>query len=138
MFMDVQTGGRAPPIKWGWRYLAWAGVPLLAGVLLARYAGPAAPAAVARATAAAEGGWAQHLTSPLGLFLLQLLVLLLVAKGAGALLKRLGQPAVIGEMAAGLMMGPLVLGSLLPQLHGALFPASSLGPLGMLSQLGVL
>jgi Kef-type K+ transport system membrane component KefB len=45
---------------------------------------------------------------------------------------------VIGEMAAGLMMGPLVLGSLLPQLHGALFPASSLGPLGMLSQLGVL
>jgi Kef-type K+ transport system membrane component KefB len=86
----------------------------------------------------AEGSWAQHLASPLGLFLLQLLVLLLVAKGAGALLKRLGQPAVIGEMAAGLMMGPLVLGSLLPQLHGALFPASSLGPLGMLSQLGVL
>jgi len=107
-------------------------------VLLARYAGPAAPEMVARATVAAEGSWAQHLASPLGLFLLQLLVLLLVAKGAGALLKRLGQPAVIGEMAAGLMMGPLVLGSLLPQLHGALFPASSLGPLGMLSQLGVL
>ena len=82
--------------------------------------------------------WAHHLASPLGLFLLQLLVLLVVAKGAGALLKRLGQPAVIGEMAAGLMMGPLVLGSLLPGLHGALFPASSLGPLGMLSQLGVL
>ncbi len=136
--MGVQTGGQAPPMKWGWRYLAWAGVPLLAGVLLARYAGPAAPAAVARASVAAEGSWAQHLASPLGLFLLQLLVLLLVAKGAGALLKRFGQPAVIGEMAAGLMMGPLVLGSLLPQLHGALFPASSLGPLGMLSQLGVL
>ena len=96
------------------------------------------PEAVARTTVAAEGSWARHLASPLGLFLLQLLVLLLVAKGAGALLKRLGQPAVIGEMAAGLMMGPLVLGSLLPQLQGALFPASSLGPLGMLSQLGVL
>ncbi|MDW7603654.1 sodium:proton symporter, partial [Stenotrophomonas maltophilia] len=140
MFMDVHSGGQVPPTKWGWRYLAWAGVPLLAGVLLARYAGPAAPEAGARATATAttmaEATWAQHLASPLGLFLLQLLVLLLVAKGAGALLKRLGQPAVIGEMAAGLMMGPLVLGSLLPQLHGALFPASSLGPLGMLSQLG--
>lgn len=96
------------------------------------------PGAVARTTVAAEGSWARHLASPLGLFLLQLLVLLLVAKGAGALLKRLGQPAVIGEMAAGLMMGPLVLGSLPPQLQGALFPASSLGPLGMLSQLGVL
>ncbi|WP_459061782.1 cation:proton antiporter domain-containing protein [Stenotrophomonas sp. PSU-St15] len=138
MFMDVQSEGRAPPMKWGWRYAAWAGLPLLAGLLLARYAGPAAPEAVARATVADEGSWARHLSSPLGLFLLQLLVLLLVAKGAGALLKRVGQPAVIGEMAAGLMMGPLVLGSLLPQLHGALFPAASLAPLGLLSQLGVL
>ncbi|MDT3500966.1 cation:proton antiporter [Stenotrophomonas maltophilia] len=138
MFMDVQSEGRAPPMKWGWRYVAWAGLPLLAGLLLARYAGPAASGAVARATVADEGSWAQHLSSPLGLFLLQLLVLLLVAKGAGALLKRFGQPAVIGEMAAGLMMGPLVLGSLLPQLHGALFPAVSLAPLGLLSQLGVL
>ncbi|WP_368866099.1 cation:proton antiporter domain-containing protein [Stenotrophomonas maltophilia] len=138
MFMDVQSEGRAPPMKWGWRYVAWAGLPLLAGLLLARYAGPAAPEAVARATVADEGSWARHLSSPLGLFLLQLLVLLLVAKGAGALLKRFGQPAVIGEMAAGLMMGPLVLGSLLPQLHGALFPAASLAPSGLLSQLGVL
>ncbi len=136
--MDVQSEGRAPPMKWGWRYVAWAGLPLLAGLLLARYAGPAAPEAVARATVADEGSWARHLSSPLGLFLLQLLVLLLVAKGAGALLKRFGQPAVIGEMAAGLMMGPLVLGSLLPQLHGALFPAASLAPSGLLSQLGVL
>ena len=104
--MDVQAGGNAPPTKWGWRYLAWAGVPLLAGVLLARYAGPAAPEAVARAAAAAEGSWVQHLASPLVLFLLQLLVLLLVAKGAGALLKRLGQPAVIGEMALTLARAP--------------------------------
>ncbi|WP_312706087.1 cation:proton antiporter [Stenotrophomonas sp.] len=138
MFMDVQDGGHAPPMKWGWHYLAWAGLPLLAGLALARYAGPGVPAAAARAEAVVGADWAHHLTSPLGLFLLQLLVLLLVAKGAGALLKRLGQPAVIGEMAAGLMMGPLVLGSLLPQVHGLLFPAASLGPLGMLSQLGVL
>ncbi|WP_369038467.1 cation:proton antiporter [Stenotrophomonas maltophilia] len=138
MFMDVRSGGTGSPMKWGWRYLAWAGVPLLAGLLLARYAGPGMPAAARRAEAVVGSDWAHHLASPLGLFLLQLLVLLLVAKGAGALLRRFGQPAVIGEMAAGLMMGPLVLGSLLPPLHGALFPASSLGPLGMLSQLGVL
>jgi Kef-type K+ transport system membrane component KefB len=138
MFMDVPTGGSVPSTKWGWRYLAWAGVPLLAGLLLARYAGPGVPAAARRAEAVVGSDWAHHLASPLGLFLLQLLVLLLVAKGAGALLKRFGQPAVIGEMAAGLMMGPLLLGSLLPQVHGALFPAASLGPLGMLSQLGVL
>lgn len=126
------------PTKWAWRYLAWAGVPLLVGLLLARYAGPGLPTVASKAEAVVGSDWAHHLASPLGLFLLQLLVLLLVAKGAGALLKRFGQPAVIGEMAAGLMMGPLLLGSLLPQVHGALFPAASLGPLGMLSQLGVL
>ncbi len=106
---------------------------LLAGVLLARYAGPAK--AVARATAATSS-WAQHLASPLGLFLLQLLVLLLVARARG----RCSASGAAGgdrRMAAGLMMGPLVLGSLLPQLQCAV-PASSLGPLGMLSQLGVL
>ncbi|MBA0099430.1 cation:proton antiporter [Stenotrophomonas indicatrix] len=138
MFMDVQTGGPVRPTKWAWRYLAWAGVPLLVGLLLARYAGPGLPTVASKAEAVVGSDWAHHLASPLGLFLLQLLVLLLVAKGAGALLKRFGQPAVIGEMAAGLMMGPLLLGSLLPQVHGALFPAASLGPLGMLSQLGVL
>ncbi len=126
------------PTKWAWRYLVWAGVPLLVGLLLARYAGPGLPTVASKAEAVVGSDWAHHLASPLGLFLLQLLVLLLVAKGAGALLKRFGQPAVIGEMAAGLMMGPLLLGSLLPQVHGALFPAASLGPLGMLSQLGVL
>jgi Kef-type K+ transport system membrane component KefB len=138
MVMDVQTGGSVPRMKWGWHYLAWAGIPLVIGLALARYAGPELPAVAAKAEPVVGSDWAHHLASPLGLFLLQLLVLLVVAKGAGALLKRLGQPAVIGEMAAGLMMGPLVLGSLLPGLHGALFPASSLGPLGMLSQLGVL
>ncbi|MFI8717927.1 cation:proton antiporter [Stenotrophomonas sp. NPDC077464] len=138
MFMDVQTGGSVPRMKWGWHYLAWAGIPLVIGLALARYAGPELPAVAAKAEPVVGSDWAHHLASPLGLFLLQLLVLLVVAKGAGALLKRLGHPAVIGEMAAGLMMGPLVLGSLLPGLHGALFPASSLGPLGMLSQLGVL
>lgn len=136
--MDAHTGGAVPRMKWGWHYLAWAGIPLLVGLALARYAGPQLPAVAAKAEPVPGSDWAQHLSSPLGLFLLQLLVLLVVAKGAGALLKRLGQPAVIGEMAAGLMMGPLVLGSLLPGLHGALFPAASLGPLGMLSQLGVL
>ncbi|WP_313460768.1 cation:proton antiporter [Stenotrophomonas sp.] len=136
--MDAQTRGESRPMKWGWHYLAWAGIPLAIGLALARYAGPGMPTVAAKAEKVVGSDWAQHLASPLGLFLLQLLVLLVVAKGAGALLKRLGQPAVIGEMAAGLMMGPLVLGSLLPGLHGALFPATSLGPLGMLSQLGVL
>lgn len=136
--MDAHAERPLSRMKWGWHYTAWVGVPLLVGLLLARQAGPQVTALSARAESVAGSYWAQHLGSPLALFLLQLLVLLLVAKGAGALVRRLGQPAVIGEMAAGLMMGPLVLGSVLPALHGALFPVSSLGALGLLSQLGVL
>ncbi len=83
MFMDVQNGGQAPQMKWGWRYLGWAVVPLLAGVLLARCRAGCARSGCA-CHGATEGSWAQHLASPLGLFLLQLLVLLLVARARGA------------------------------------------------------
>ena len=45
--MDVQTGGSVPPMKWGWRYLAWAAVPLAVGLAPARYAGPGVPSVAA-------------------------------------------------------------------------------------------
>ncbi len=132
--MDAGTHRPNSSPRLGWIYLAWAAVPLLIGLLLARYAGVSLPAPAQQMVKAS----ALHASSPLALFLLQLLVLLVAAKGMGRLLRWFGQPAVIGEMAAGLMMGPLLFGALLPQLQTALFPASSLGTLGMISQLGVL
>lgn len=135
--MDPEIEGRSSKGSWGWRYLAWAGLPLLVGLLLARYAGLQLPALQLQTPPAATAA-VTHSTSPLALFLLQLLVLLLVAKGMGRVARWLGQPSVIGEMVAGLMMGPLLFGSVLPGLHGALFPAESLGSLGLVSQLGVL
>ncbi len=116
-----------------WRYLLLVAVPLLAALLLSRWPFPAAtPPSTAGATA--HGATA----TPLALFLLQLLVVLSVAKGAGWLLKRLGQPAVIGEMAAGLLLGPLLFGAVMPETQGWLFAPASLGALGLISQLGVL
>jgi Kef-type K+ transport system membrane component KefB/nucleotide-binding universal stress UspA family protein len=56
-------------------------------------------------------------------FWLELLVLLGVARGLGALLRRVGQPAVVGELAAGLVLGPGVLGALAPDLQAWLFPS---------------
>lgn len=56
------------------------------------------------------------------LFWLQLLALLLAARGLGGLMRSLGQPAVVGEIAAGVLLGPSVLGHLAPGLHGWLFP----------------
>ncbi len=71
------------------------------------------------------------------LLLLQLIVVLTVARGCGWLANRLGQPAVVGEMAAGVVLGPIVMGALLPDVHAALFSATSLQGLTALSTFGL-
>jgi len=55
----------------------------------------------------------------------------------GLLFRRLGQTAVIGEMFAGILLGPSLLGQLSPALESRLFPPASLPPLYLISQLGV-
>ena len=69
--------------------------------------------------------------------LLQLVVILAVARGCGLLLKYVGQPAVIGEMAAGLVLGPVVFGAIAPDIHAQLFAKESLGALSSLSTMGL-
>ena len=57
------------------------------------------------------------------LFLLADLVIIVVAARAmGALARRVGQPAVVGEIVAGMLLGPTVLGRLAPSVPGWLFP----------------
>ena len=73
----------------------------------------------------------------LSLLLAQLLVVLAAARLAGWLARPLGQPRVVGEIVAGLALGPSVLGALAPGAAHALFPADRLLPLAALSQLGV-
>ncbi|WP_051362004.1 cation:proton antiporter domain-containing protein [Solimonas soli] len=77
-------------------------------------------------------------TTPLARLLLQIVVILVAARGLGRLFRRLGQPPVIGEIVAGLALGPSLLGGLWPAASAQLFAPASLGPLGLLSQLGVL
>jgi Kef-type K+ transport system membrane component KefB len=79
-----------------------------------------------------------HLQQPLSLLLLQVIIILAAARGLGALFAKIGQPRVIGEMVAGILLGPSLLGLLFPGTHAFVFPASSLGSLQMLSQIGVI
>ncbi|KQV52911.1 hypothetical protein ASC95_08955 [Pelomonas sp. Root1217] len=60
---------------------------------------------------------------PTTALLLQLIITLGVARGCGWLLRYLGQPQVVGEMAAGLVLGPAVMGFYVPELHAQLFGA---------------
>lgn len=78
-----------------------------------------------------------NLRHPLSILLLQVIAILLAAKAIGALLRKVGQPAVIGEMIAGILLGPSLLGVLSPQSMKFLFPPQSLDALGLLSQVGV-
>ena len=74
----------------------------------------------------------------LGHLLLQLVVILVAARLTGRAIQYIGQPPVIGEMMAGLALGPSLLGAVSPATLDYLFPPDSLAPLSALSQLGVL
>jgi Kef-type K+ transport system membrane component KefB len=69
--------------------------------------------------------------------LLQLVLILGTARLLSLLLRRLGQPPVIGEMTAGIVLGPIMLGALLPEWHAQVFEPSSLSALDGLSQVGL-
>ena len=71
------------------------------------------------------------------ILLLQIAIVLAVARLARWLVMPLGQPPVIGEMAAGLLLGPSFFGWLMPDSSAALFPVPSLPALNALSQLGL-
>lgn len=72
-----------------------------------------------------------------GQILLQLIVILIVVQLFGYLCQRVGQQWVIGEILAGLALGPSLLGALLPGVEGALFPASALPTLQTLGDIGL-
>ena len=75
---------------------------------------------------------------PLPRLLLQLAVIVLAARVLGIAARRVGQPPVIGEIAAGVVLGPSLLGLVAPAASAFLFPDSSLPILQLLSQIGVL
>ena len=71
------------------------------------------------------------------LLLLQIAAILALCRLLHGILRRMSQPPVIGEIIAGLLLGPSLLGWLAPSWYGQLFPASSLPALNGLSQIGL-
>jgi Kef-type K+ transport system membrane component KefB len=71
-------------------------------------------------------------------FLLQVIVIITVSRVAAFFLSRLRQPPVIGEIMAGIVLGPSVLGLAAPGVWSALFPAASLPLLSTVSQFGLI
>ncbi|RTY91313.1 cation:proton antiporter [Flavobacterium sp. GT3R68] len=96
-------------------------------------------------TAPQNGHWedflnamSHNLRHPLAILLAQIITIILVARFFGWLFRKIGQPSVIGEIIAGIVLGPSLVGMYLPEYSAALFPSESLGNLQFLSQIGLI
>jgi Kef-type K+ transport system membrane component KefB len=78
-----------------------------------------------------------NVTHPLAILLLQILTIIFTARTFGFLFNKIGQPTVIGEILAGIFLGPSLLGLWFPEYSEFLFPKTSLGNLQLLSQIGL-
>ncbi|WP_294233758.1 cation:proton antiporter [uncultured Chryseobacterium sp.] len=79
-----------------------------------------------------------NLHHPLALLLAQIVTIILVARLFGWICMKIRQPSVIGEMIAGIVLGPSLLGMYFPEFSAFLFPKESLGNLQFLSQIGLI
>jgi hypothetical protein len=69
--------------------------------------------------------------------LLTLVVVLILARILGAMFRRLNQPQVMGEVVAGILLGPSFLGWLAPEVASQVLPANTAPYLALISQVGV-
>ncbi len=79
-----------------------------------------------------------NLHHPLALLLAQIITIIFVARLFGWICMKMKQPSVIGEMIAGIVLGPSLLGLYFPEFSAFLFPKESLGNLQFLSQIGLI
>src|SRR5262245_11416073 len=70
-------------------------------------------------------------------FFLQMFFILLTCRLVGLMARRLGQPQVVGEMIAGVFMGPSLFGYFFPEIQKQIFPPESIKLLYVGDQLGV-
>ena len=79
-----------------------------------------------------------NLSSSVMILLMQMIVILVTCWIFSFLFKKIGQPGVIGEIVAGIILGPSLLGYLFPEFSAFLFPKSSLVNIHLISQIGLI
>ena len=124
--------------RFAWLYLLLVVLPLVgvAAVLAGGAVRLVAPAAAAAAGPAPAAPIQNGLR--LSVLLLQVIVIIVACRLVGRVLRWFRQPQVVGEMMAGILLGPSLLGAAAPAVYGALFPVGSLRFLNALSQIGLL
>ncbi|HLP05846.1 MAG TPA: cation:proton antiporter [Paludibacter sp.] len=92
-----------------------------------------------------ESHWAElihslfaNLEHPFAILLAQIITILIAARFFSFLCKKMAQPTVIGEIIAGIVLGPSLVGMYFPGFYETLFPVQSMGNLQAISQLGLI
>lgn len=123
-------------IETAWRYALFIGAPVLI-ILSILWWSPHTVASVEHLPTTATTHSSSSSMPNVQLLLLQVLTIIGAALIVGKLMQKIGQPRVVGEMLAGIVLGPSVLGNTFPELSNLIFPAASLGFLNSLSQIGL-
>lgn len=82
--------------------------------------------------------FSENLGHTLPMLIIQIITIIACSRFLGFFFSRIGQPSVIGEILAGILLGPSLLGLYFPEVSSMIFPASSLGNLQFLSQIGLI
>lgn len=120
---------RARPSKSTLAYLTLVVVPVVATLVLLRHGG---------SNGVGRSAFGRPAYDPFFGLLIAVPVILAACHLAGAAMRRLSQPAVIGQILAGILLGPSALGAAWPQAFRWLFPARLVPMLDILSQLGLI
>ena len=128
---NIRAGGLESLVAYGLMIAAtialFLGIRSLGGGLVA----PPPESEVARGPVSASSETLLHV-------LLALVVIILAARAVGAVFARLQQPAVIGEVIAGVVLGPSLLGRVAPAAYAYILPKTVAPYLGIIAQLGVI
>lgn len=100
-------------------------------------AASSAPLSGEEPAASISDSFLENFRNPLSILLLQLVIIIMATRVVGKLFQKIGQPPVLGEIVAGIILGPSLLGWLFPGAMAFLFPPASLEILRLLSQIGV-
>ena len=110
----------------------------VAGFLLVRHCGESLQTAMALPTVAGPKVGVAHRNDALLHVLLALVAVIVTGRLLGLIFRYLGQPPVIGEVIAGILLGPSLLGQIAPEFAATLLPQSVAPTLGVIAQLGVI
>lgn len=80
----------------------------------------------------------EEATGSTALLILQIIVILCFVRLFGWICQKIGQPTVIGEIIAGIVLGPSLLGAFFPEMSNLIFPESSISSIKLLSEIGLI